>query len=67
MKAHKHRDVYERLLQEKQQHVDCVSLEHDVLQMENKELEAKLEHARKQLDELRIEKIMGSERKAIIP
>ena len=61
------RDVYERLLQEKQQHIDRVSLERDARQMENKQLEAKLEHAHQQLDELRIEKIMASERKATIP
>ena len=61
------RDMYERLLEEKQQHIDRVSLERDVLQIKNKQLEAKLEHAHQQLDELRIEKTMASERKATIP
>ena len=36
------RDVYERLLQEKQQYIERVSIERDVLQMENRDLEARL-------------------------
>ena len=46
------KDMYERLLQEKQQHIERVSIECDALQMENADLEARLEHVCQQLDDL---------------
>ena len=42
----KQRDVYERLLQKKQQQIDNLSMECDVLQLEKKKLAMHLEHAR---------------------
>lgn len=46
------RDMYEQLLLEKQQHIERVSMERDALQMENRDLEARLEDARQELDKL---------------
>ena len=60
------KDVYERLLQEKQQHIERVSIERDSLQMENADLEARLEHVRQQLDELRTERWRESEKRAAV-
>ena len=38
--------MYEWLLREKQKQIDNVSMEHDALQLEKKELEMRLEDAR---------------------
>ena len=61
------RDVYERLLQEKQQQIDNVSMEHDALPLEKKELETRLEDARREIDSLKIDKLLGSEQSVTIP
>ena len=54
------KDVYERLLLEKQQHIERVSIEREALQMENADLEARLEQVRQQLDDLRTERLKES-------
>ena len=59
--------MYERLLQEKQQQVDRVFMERDALQIKNKDLETQLEDARQQIDKLRLEKLLGSERSVTVP
>ena len=64
--THVQRDVYERLLQEKQQQIDNVSMERDALQLEKKELETCLEDARREIDSLKIDKLLGSERSVTI-
>ena len=65
--THLQRDVYERLLQERQQQIDNVSMERDALQLEKKELEIRLEDARQEIDSLKIVKLLGSEWSVTIP
>ena len=60
------KDVYEQLLQEKQQHIECVSIECDALLMKNTDLEARFEHVRQQLDELRTERLRESEKRVAV-
>ena len=54
--THVQRDVYEWLLQEKQQQIDNVFMERDSLQLENKELEMCLEDTRREIDSLKIDR-----------
>ena len=60
--THVQRDVYERLLQEKQQQIDNVSMERDALQLEKKNWK----DARREIDSVKIDKLLGSERSVTI-
>ena len=65
--THIQRYVYERLLQEKQQQIDNMSMECNALQLEKKELETCLEDTRRETDSLKIDRLLGSERSVTIP
>ena len=44
-----------------------MSMERDVIQIKNKDLEAQLEDVRQQIDKLRLEKLLGSEQSVTVP